>query len=63
MKFIVLTVAILISSCSDSVDVELFNYQGCRKDMTEEYINQGIDPVAANMKSKAYCKEQQAARQ
>ncbi|RLW71673.1 MAG: hypothetical protein B6D71_00920 [gamma proteobacterium symbiont of Stewartia floridana] len=63
MKFALLTVTVLLSSCSESVDVELFNYQACRKDMTEEYISQGIDPVAANMKSKAYCKEQQAARQ
>jgi hypothetical protein len=63
MKFVFLTVAILLSGCSEPVDVELFNYQACRKEMTKEYIGQGVDPDAANMKSKAYCKEQQAARQ
>ncbi|MES9941434.1 MAG: hypothetical protein ABW104_15815 [Candidatus Thiodiazotropha sp. 6PLUC2] len=59
MKSVFLAGAILISGCSDKVDVKLFNYQGCRKQMTEEYINQGIDPMAADMKSKAYCREQQ----
>ncbi|MEJ2621542.1 MAG: hypothetical protein P8163_15140 [Candidatus Thiodiazotropha sp.] len=63
MKFAIIAVTILLSGCSESVDVELFNYQACRKEMTKEYISQGIDPDAANMKSKAYCKEQQATRQ
>ncbi|ODB99619.1 hypothetical protein A3197_11870 [Candidatus Thiodiazotropha endoloripes] len=63
MKSAFLAIPILISGCSESVDVEYFSYQDCRKKMTAEYIDQGVDPVAANMKSKAYCKEQQADRQ
>jgi hypothetical protein len=48
----------LVTGCSEPVDVALFNYQGCRKQMTEEFIHEGVDPVAANMKAKAYCEEQ-----
>ncbi|MCG7905169.1 MAG: hypothetical protein JAY68_21055 [Candidatus Thiodiazotropha taylori] len=63
MKSVFLVIAILISGCSESVDVEFFNYQDCRKKMTAEYIDQGADQDAADMKSKAYCKQQQAKRQ
>ncbi|MBV2124900.1 MAG: hypothetical protein KUF75_07105 [Candidatus Thiodiazotropha sp. (ex Ctena orbiculata)] len=55
--FLLLAMAVSVSGCSDPVDVALFNYQGCRKQMTLEFIDQGSDPVAANMKAKAYCEE------
>ncbi|MES9834527.1 MAG: hypothetical protein ABW139_20030 [Candidatus Thiodiazotropha sp. DIVDIV] len=58
MKSVFLAGVLLITGCSEQVDVKLFNYQGCRKQMTEEYVSQGIDPMAADMKSKAYCREQ-----
>lgn len=58
MKRAFLAVVFLIAGCSQPVEVELLNYQGCRRQMTEEFIDQGTDPVAANMKAKAYCEEQ-----
>lgn len=58
MKLAFVAGILLLSGCSDPVDVKLFNYQGCRKQMTEAFINEGIDPMAADMKSKAYCSEQ-----
>ncbi|MBT3046711.1 MAG: hypothetical protein G8D61_12980 [gamma proteobacterium symbiont of Ctena orbiculata] len=58
MKRTVLALAFLVAGCSESVDVEFFSYQGCRRDMTEAFTNQGMDPVAANMKAKAHCEEQ-----
>jgi hypothetical protein len=58
MKHLFLVLILFVTGCSEPVDVELFNYQGCRKQMTREYIEQGTDPLAANMKAKAYCEEQ-----
>ncbi|MEW8029305.1 MAG: hypothetical protein AB2792_16485 [Candidatus Thiodiazotropha sp.] len=58
MKRLIPAIAVLVTGCSEPVDVALFNYQGCRKQMTQEFIDQGSDPVAANMKAKAYCEEQ-----
>jgi hypothetical protein len=58
MKFAFLAGVLCLSGCSEPVDVKLFNYHGCRKQMTEQYIKEGIDPMAADMKSKAYCSEQ-----
>jgi hypothetical protein len=50
---------ILLTGCSKPVDVALFKYQACRKQMTEVFIKQGTHPVAANMKAKVYCEELQ----
>lgn len=58
MKRVFLVLVVSVTGCSDPVEVELFNYQGCRKQMTKEFIEDGTDPVAANMKAKAYCEEQ-----
>ena len=58
MKQVFLALVVFVTGCSEPVEVALFNYQGCRKQMTEEFIDEGIDPVAANMKAKAYCEEQ-----
>jgi hypothetical protein len=58
MRGLWLALVVSVSACSEPVEVELFNYQGCRMQMTQEYIDQGTDPVAANMKAKAYCEEQ-----
>ncbi|MES9944737.1 MAG: hypothetical protein B6D77_17685 [gamma proteobacterium symbiont of Ctena orbiculata] len=58
MKQVFLVLVVSVAGCSDPVEVELFNYQGCRRQMTEEFIENGIDPVAANMQAKAYCEEQ-----
>jgi hypothetical protein len=58
MRYFWFAMLLWLSACSDPVEVELFTYQGCRRQMTEEYIDQGTDPVAANMKAKAYCEEQ-----
>jgi hypothetical protein len=58
MKLAFLAGILLLSGCSEPVDVKLFNYQGCRKQMTKELIDEGIDPMVADMKSKAYCSEQ-----
>ncbi|MCU7914277.1 MAG: hypothetical protein KZQ63_21450, partial [Candidatus Thiodiazotropha sp. (ex Lucinoma aequizonata)] len=35
------------------------NYQACRKQMTEAFAQQGVDPVAANMKAKVHCEQEQ----
>lgn len=58
MKRAVLAVVLSVAGCTEPVDIELLNYQSCRKQMTREFIEQGTDPVAANMKAKAYCEEQ-----
>ncbi len=58
MKRVFAAVALLLTACGEPLDVALFNYQGCRRQMTEEFIDQGTDPVAANLKAKAYCEAQ-----
>ncbi|MES9994092.1 MAG: hypothetical protein ABW098_19240 [Candidatus Thiodiazotropha sp.] len=58
MKQAILILVLFMAGCSKPVDVEFFSYQGCRREMTEVYIDQGTDPVAANMQAKAYCEEQ-----
>jgi hypothetical protein len=50
--------AVFLAGCSEPVDVAFFNYQDCRMQMTQAFIDEGVDPVAANMKAKAYCEEQ-----
>jgi hypothetical protein len=55
MKVLLLSLTLFVTGCSEPVDVAFFSYQDCRKQMTREFIDQGIDPVAANMKAKAYC--------
>jgi hypothetical protein len=60
MKRTFLAATLLLAACTEPVDVALFKYQGCRKQMTKEFIDQGTEPVAANMKAKAYCEEQMA---
>ncbi|MGD8911845.1 MAG: hypothetical protein PVI97_15085 [Candidatus Thiodiazotropha sp.] len=58
MKWIFLAMTVFLASCSEPVDIAFLNYQDCRKQMTQAFIDQGIHPVAANMKAKAYCEEQ-----
>jgi hypothetical protein len=58
MKQSFLVMAVFLAGCSDTVDIAFLNYQDCRKQMTQTFIDQGIHPVAANMKAKAYCEEQ-----
>jgi hypothetical protein len=58
MRLLWFVLVLSVTACSEPVEVELFNYQGCRMRMTQEYIDQGTDPVAANMKAKAYCEEE-----
>lgn len=58
MKRHILLITLCLAGCSESVDVEFFSYQGCRREMTEAFIDQGADPVAANMRAKAHCEEQ-----
>ncbi|MCU7920234.1 MAG: hypothetical protein KZQ95_18030 [Candidatus Thiodiazotropha sp. (ex Epidulcina cf. delphinae)] len=55
----VLAGLLLTVGCSEQIEVALFDYQACRQQMTLEFIKQGTHPVAANMKAKAYCEEQQ----
>lgn len=58
MRRFFLLPALFVSACTEPVDVAFFNYQDCRRQMTQVFIDEGIDPVAANMKAKAYCEEQ-----
>ncbi|MCU7930146.1 MAG: hypothetical protein KZQ90_05050 [Candidatus Thiodiazotropha sp. (ex Codakia rugifera)] len=59
MKQVYLAGFLFVAGCSEPVDVELFNYQACRKQMTEAFTQQGVDSVAANMKAKVHCEEKQ----
>lgn len=59
MKRVLLAGILFVTGCSEPVDVALFNYQACRKQMTETFAQQGVDPVAANMKAKVHCEQQQ----
>jgi len=55
MQRMLISLVLLLAGCTEQVDVALFNYQACRQQMTREFIKQGTQPVAANMKAKAYC--------
>ncbi|MGD8908521.1 MAG: hypothetical protein PVI92_04170 [Chromatiales bacterium] len=60
---LLLTGLLLSSGCSRQIEVPMFNYQACRQSMTRQLVEQGVEPVAANMQSMAYCREQQALAQ
>jgi hypothetical protein len=55
MRYLFPLLSLFVTGCSEPLDVAFFSYQDCRKEMTQGFIDQGIDPVAANMKAKAYC--------
>ncbi|MCU7891869.1 MAG: hypothetical protein KZQ78_09765 [Candidatus Thiodiazotropha sp. (ex Ustalcina ferruginea)] len=38
MERVLLAAILFVTGCSEPVDVELFNYQACRKQMTEELL-------------------------
>jgi hypothetical protein len=54
-----LTGLLLSAGCSKQIEVPMFNYQACRQSMTRQLVEQGVEPVAANMQAMAYCREQQ----
>jgi hypothetical protein len=56
---VVLTGLLSSAGCSQQLEVPLFNYQACRKSMTQQLVEQGVEPVAANMQAMVYCREQQ----
>ncbi|MEO5343468.1 MAG: hypothetical protein H7842_09060 [Gammaproteobacteria bacterium SHHR-1] len=43
--------------CGQDVDSPFFNYMDCRAKKRASLEQQGMDPTAADMRSKAYCKE------
>jgi hypothetical protein len=61
MQRMPLVLVLLLAGCTQQVDVAMFSYQACRQEMTREFIKQGAQPVAANMKAKAYCQAEQDA--
>lgn len=59
MQRTLMAMLLLLMGCSEQIEVAMFNYQACRRQMTEEFIQLGTQPVAANMQAKAYCQAQQ----
>jgi len=53
MQWMLMALMLLLAGCSEQIEVAMFNYQACRQQMTREFIKQGTQPVAANIKAKA----------
>ncbi|EGV50790.1 hypothetical protein Rifp1Sym_cj00140 [endosymbiont of Riftia pachyptila (vent Ph05)] len=51
---------LLLAACSenDTMQVEYFGYQDCKRKLAAKYEKQGSQPAAADMKAKAECKRQ-----
>lgn len=55
-----LPIAVLLAACSNgeqSSGPALLGYQDCRIEMREHFVEQGLHPSAADMKSKSTCEE------
>jgi hypothetical protein len=54
---LLLLLGLCLTGCTRDIEVPFFNYMDCRAKMRASYQDQGMNPTAADMASKAYCRE------